>query len=180
VRRVLACVTTALVLGGCGNLGAGEETDRVEQLQLLSAEDVARYPQDSPARAFLEWWRALQFGSAVNAASHFDSALKLTPARLQRQLDAGPDILALRARPRVVDVLRRGDRATVYVVFTEAERNPNGRADKVRTPRSFEVLREDGVWKLADNRYLTRALRAAKAFFEGGEEKQRSGSGSGR
>jgi hypothetical protein len=180
MRRVLACVATAAVLGGCGSLGTGEETDRVEQLQLLRAEDIAHYPQGSPARAFLEWWRALQFGSGVNAARHYDTALKLTPAHVQRQLDAGPDILALRARPRVVDVLRQGDRASVYVLFTEAVGNPNGRADKVQTPRSFELVRQGGAWKLADNRYLTRALRAAKAFFEGGTEEQRPGLGSGK
>lgn len=175
-RHVLAIalLVAAVTFTACGDLGTGEERDRVRQLQLLRAEDIARYPEGSPARTFLEWWRALQFDSGATAARHYAADLKLTERDVQRQLERGIGVLGLSARPRVVDVIPAGDRATVYAVFTEAERNPNGRADKIRTPRSFELVREADGWKLADNRYITRALRAAKIFIEQGTERERS------
>ena len=175
--RRLVCGALLLVAGvtqvACGDLGAGEETDRVDQLQLVRKQDIARYPVGSPERTFLEWWRALQFRSGAGAAPHYAASLDLTPRELQRQLDGDVGVLGLDARPRVVDVIRADDRATLLALFTAAARNPNGRADKTRQPRSFQMVRESGGWKLADNRYVTRSLQAARIFLEGGKERQR-------
>lgn len=175
-----ALLAMTVVFAGCGDLGAREETDPVQQLQLLRQADLARYPDGSPARTFLEWWRALQFNSPVNAAGQYADRVGLTRRELERQLDAGQGVLGLRARPRVIDVIESGRRATVFVLFTEVERNPNGRADTRRSPQSFDLVRERGEWKLSDNRYISRTLRAARTFIEEGTNKQRSDPDPGR
>ena len=143
-RRACALLVLGALLAGCGNLGAGEETDRVNKLQLVRKADVASHPEGSPARTFLEWWRALQYGSATQAVRLYSRDVEVEPKRLQRQLETGVDLLSLRSRPRVDDVIEEGDEATVFVVFTSAVGNPNGRADKVQSPRAFDLVREGG------------------------------------
>ena len=170
----------AIVLAGCGSLGTGEERDRVEQPQLLRASDVERYREGSAERTFLEWWRALQFASGTQAVRHYASEVEVNPRRLQKAVEAGVDLLGLRARPKVLDVVQHDDRATIYVLFTRAELSPNGRADKVRTPRAFDLVREDGSWKLADNGYVERTLRLAEKFVEEATKGPRRDSGRGQ
>jgi hypothetical protein len=143
-------------LGGC-SFGGDEVAERVQQPTLLSAAAVERQAPGSPSRALFEWWRALQFSDSRAAARHYAGALGVTPERLDEQLaEAGG---AFSARPRVVEVDERGDRATVLVVLETRTLNPNGRVDVLRVPRSFELVRDDGDWRLADNRFLKRAVR---------------------
>ena len=170
----------AIVLAGCGSLGTGEERDRVEQPLLVSTADVERYPQGSPERTFLEWWRALQFGSGSQAVRYYASDVDVSQRELQRAADVGVELIGLRARPKVLDVLGDDGRATVYVLFTRAQLNPNGRADKVRTPRAFDLVREDGSWKLADNRYIEQTLALAEKFVNEAAKKQGAGSDRGQ
>jgi hypothetical protein len=175
MRRTLGATLAvgAMVAGGCGSLGAGDETDRVNKLQLVRKADVARHPEGSAARTFLEWWRALQYGSGTQAVRRYAEDVDVNQTRLQRQLEVGVDLLGLRARPTVHDVVEEGDEATVFAVFTSAVVNPNGRADKVQSPKAFDLVREDGEWKIADNRYIERTFRLATRFVEKGLEQQR-------
>jgi hypothetical protein len=178
-RPLRGLVVLVVVLGGCGDLGTGAQTERVRQPQVVRKSDIVRHPEGSPARVFMEWWRALQFASASNAVRLYADGVKVNQERLQRHLEASAGVLGLRARPRVVDVTTRGDTATVFALFTDAELNPNGRVDKAGTPRAFDLVREGGDWKIADNRYIARTLHQARVFIEQGSKRQQPGRDSG-
>jgi hypothetical protein len=161
---LVATLATAAALAGCGSLG--ELRGRVEEPQLLSERDIERYPKDSPARAVLEWWRALQFDNAVLAAAYYARRVEMTPPRLERRLGVGADVLGLKARFRVVDVIKERRTATVLAVLTRVLRHPNGRADRMRSAHSFNLVREGGKWRLSDNRYIDEVVRNVKIFNE--------------
>jgi hypothetical protein len=157
-------------LAGCGELG--ELSGRNEQPQVVTKQDLARYPRDSPAHTVLAWWRALQFDSPTLAARYYSPKLALTPERLERQLAAGPGFLDLTAGLRIVDVVAEGSSATVLALRTRVLQHPNGRKDKVAIPQSVNLRRESGEWKLADNRYIDRALANVRAFVEESKKKK--------
>jgi hypothetical protein len=157
-------------LAGCGELG--ELGGRNEQPQVVTRQDLARYPRGSPAHTVLAWWRALQFGSPTLAARYYSPRLALTPKRLERQLNAGPNFLDLTAGLRIVDVVTEGSSATVLALRTRVLQHPNGRKDKVAIPQSVNLRRESGEWKLADNRYIDRALANVRAFVEESKKKK--------
>jgi hypothetical protein len=148
---------------GCG-FGGDEPTERVQQPTLLRAADVNRHAAGSPARALLEWWRAMQFDNATAAAGYYAASLRLEPEQIDRQLVLSRT--AFNGRPRVIQVDERDDRATVLVLFEQRIANPNGRVDVVRSPRGFNLVRENGEWKIADNLYVERAVRTQRRLNE--------------
>jgi hypothetical protein len=166
----VAALAIAAALAGCGSLG--QLPGRVEKPQVVTVKDIDRYPEGSPARTVLLWWRALQFDNAELAARYYSPKLDLTPKRLEGALVAGPGILGLTADLRVVDVEKWGRRATVLAMLTKEFRHPNGRTDKTSVAASFNVVRQGERWFLADNRYIDRILRNAKKFFEEGTAKK--------
>jgi hypothetical protein len=169
IGPAVALVVVA-ALAGCGELG--ELSGRNEQPQVVTKQDLARYPRDSPAHTVLAWWRALQFDSPTLAARYYSPKLALTPERLERQLAAGPGFLDLTAGLRIVDVVTEGSSATVLALRTRVLQHPNGRKDKVAIPQSVNLRRESGEWKLADNRYIDRALANVRAFVEESKKKK--------
>jgi hypothetical protein len=158
-------------LAGCGELG--ELSGRNEQPQVVTRQDLARYPRDSPAHTVLAWWRALQFDSPTLAARYYSPKLALTPERLERQLNAGPGFLDLTAGLRIVDVVTQGSSATVLALRVRILQHPNGRKDRVAIPQAVNLRRESGEWKLADNRYIDRALENVRAFIEEAAKKKK-------
>jgi hypothetical protein len=171
--RFLAPVGTlaiAAALAGCGSLG--QLPGRVEQPQVVTAQDIHRYPEGSPVRTVLLWWRSLQFGNAELAARYYSPKLGLTPKELERVLTVGPGILGVNAGLRVVDVEKWGSRGTVLAFLTKEFRHPNGRTDKTSVTASFNVVQQGGRWYLADNRYIDRVVRNIKEFIEEGTAKK--------
>jgi hypothetical protein len=167
----LAAVLAVATVTGCADIGTKDETERVQQPQLVHQAEIDRYPKGSPAWTLLAWWRALQFNAPANAVAFYDSRVPVTKQVLQQQLLAGP-ALGLNDRPRVFDVDEQGDKATVYVLLAHVVRNPNGRNDETRTPRAFNLVRDGGEWKLADNEYIAHTLRETKAFIKAGTRNQ--------
>jgi hypothetical protein len=169
IGPAVALVVVA-ALAGCGELG--ELSGRIEQPHVVTMRDIARYPEDSPPRTVLLWWRALQFDSAELAARYYSPKLGLTPKGLEDALALSPDLLGVTAGLRVVDVEKSGRRATVLAILTKEFRHPNGRTDTTRVASSFNVVRQDGRWLLADNRYIDKILRNVKKFIEKGTAKK--------
>jgi hypothetical protein len=156
----------AMLLGGCSGLGSDDEVpERVKGPSLLSEADVQGQPAGSPQRTLFEWWRALQFDDAPEAAKYYASDVDLTTAKLDQILSLGAPTLGLTGRPRVVDTDMNGDAATVRVLLESDDPQANGRIDKTQTARAFDLVREAGAWKMADNRYLARPA-ARVALFE--------------
>jgi hypothetical protein len=148
---------TALV--GCGAFGDDPVTERVQQPALLTKRQVERYPEGTPARAFFEWWRAVQYDNSPVAVGYYQQSADMTVAKLDRQLGYGLEVMGVSARPILVEVQENGDTATVLTLLESVVENPNGRSDKVRKPRAFNLVREDGEWKLADNMFIDRQAR---------------------
>jgi hypothetical protein len=161
----------ALALVACGSLGG--LPGRVEQPQIVTTQEINRYPEDSPVRTVLRWWRALQFGSAELATSYYSPRLGLEPKDIERGLKVGPSLLNLNAGLRVVEVEDAGRGGAVLVMLTKKLRHPNGRTDVERTPVAFELVKQDGRWLLANNDYIDRILRNVRAFVEQGSAKKR-------
>lgn len=157
-------VLAVVALVGCGELG--ELRGRIEQPQIVTKQQLARYPAGSPERTVLLWWRALQFNSPELASRYYVSDLKLTPAKLEEQLKLGPDFLDLKAGLRLMDVDESGSSATILALRNRVLQYPNGREDRVRVPMAFNLRRESGEWRLANNRYIDRALQNAQAFID--------------
>jgi hypothetical protein len=166
-RHWLGIVVAAVVLvPGCGGesdneggpLKPAQGLRDPSELRLTEA-DVAAAPEDGPYRELLRWWRALQAGDAKAAASSYARGAK--PSGLEAQL-RGLEGLET-ARPFLISPRVSGDRATLRVVirsaFTQAE---NGVTVVDDLPYTFELKREGGAWKLADNRYLRDAAYHAE------------------
>ncbi len=174
----VSALLAVLALGGCGDLG--ELSGRVDQPQLVTKQELAAYPRDSPEYTALAWWRALQFDSPALAAPYYSHRLNVTAQSLERQLEVGTELFDLRSGLRVVDVVRHGDRASVLAVRTRVLRFPNGRTDRVRLPQTINLRRESGGWRLADNRYIERTLSKIDAFVKKGtalKEKKQAAEG---
>lgn len=155
---LLACAGSV----GCGGFGGDDVTVRVTQPALLSKKQVERQPAGSPQRAFFTWWRALQYKNAVEATGYFSASLHMTPGRVYRYIQAAESNLA--SRPRLVDVETTGDKAIVRLLMERITKNPNGRTDRERKAQAFNLVREDGSWKLADNLYLEGIYRIYREF----------------
>lgn len=177
LRPRILLMLAALGLAGCGGLGSGEVTERVRVPLVLTEDQVDRHPEGSPERVVFEWWRALQFDNSVAASRYYDSSLRMTPTRLARQLQYGTRPLGLNRRPRLVDVEEEeeGDRATVLLLLDDSKRNPNGRVDTDRIPRGFNLVRERGDWKLAENMYLESRARFIRSLAKAAARRQDDG-----
>lgn len=162
---VLLAALGAGALAGCAGIGDDDAVKtRITGPVLVTKNQIASLPQGSPARAVFEWWRALQFSNPIIAAGYYSNKLHITPGLLERQLQFGPGAHNLGARPHLVSTDITGDRAVVNVLLENQSSNPNGRTDKNETARGFNLVREDGQWKLAENLYLERGARIQRAF----------------
>jgi hypothetical protein len=141
---------------------------------LVSARDIAASPRNSPQRAVLEWWRAVQFGDHREARRFY--AGEVDGAEL-RQITQNLAALMRRTRPVVVQSkIARGRQATVRTLLQvgklqQAGGRPTGATGGIayEEPATF-YLNKDGLrWKLADNRFLERrnaAVLRAEALAE--------------
>jgi hypothetical protein len=157
-------VLCTFLVAGC-SFGGNEVAERVRQPTLLSAATVAKQPAGSPSRALFAWWRAMQYADTGAAARYYDPALGITSGELEDQLAVATD--SFKARPRLMETRDDGGgRATLLVLLESRTKNPNGRVDVLRVPRSFALRRRNGEWGLADNRYLERAVRDQEALAQ--------------
>ena len=136
MSAVLALV--CLLPAGC-SFGGDEVAQRVQQPALLSAASIGRLPAGSPERTLFEWWRAMQFDDVAAAAPRYARTAGVTAAGLDAQLSTAGR--AFDPRPRLVEVDRRDERATVSVLLDLRTSNPNGRVDVTRSARAFALVR---------------------------------------
>jgi hypothetical protein len=177
VRRPIALLLAlgAGSLAGCAGIGTDDDLKvRVTGPALVTKKQLASLPADSPARTVFEWWRTLQFDNPTLAVRYYSDKLRITREKLDEQLQYGAGSQGLNARPRLVETDMNGDRATVLVLLENQARNVNGRTDKTQTARGFNLVREDGEWKLAENTYLERGERIQRAFRDAAERQLRA------
>jgi hypothetical protein len=181
VRRALPLLAAlgAGALAGCAGIGTDDDVKvRVTGPALVTKKQLASLPEDSPARTVFEWWRSIQFDNPTIAVQYYSRKLDITTLTLEHQLEFGAAAQNLNARPKLVGTEIDGDRAIVNVLLENVQRNPNGRIDKNQTARAFNLVRENGQWKLAENMYLERGERIQRAFARAARlqaERQRQG-----
>jgi hypothetical protein len=162
-RPLLIAISVVAFAGaGCGGFGGGEITSRVTETAVLTKAQVDRQPADSPQRAVFEWWRAMQFKNPIEAAQYFSASLHMTPARMSRYIQGADS--SLQSRPHLVDAQISGDDAIVRLMLERVTKNPNGRVDRERKPQGFNLVHEEGGWKLSDNLYLAGLYKTYRAF----------------
>ena len=159
VRRrgpLLALVSLALVLGGCGGGGELEALEAPGAAeQVLTRADVERQPEGSPERAVFAWWRAAQYSNLQRYLQSFsrDVRTKLERGEARRELRRFADAIRS-ARPEIVETDVSGNHAVVStrVLF----RQPLGLTRYVTTarPQAFELTRENGRWVLSDDFFV--------------------------
>lgn len=167
MRRPFALLLAlgAGALASCAGIGTDDSVKvRITGPALVTKKQLASLPEGSPARTVFEWWRTIQFDNPTLAARYYSRKLHITPLTIERQLEFGAASQNLNARPHLVGTDMQGDHATVNVLLENVASNPNGRVDKRQTARAFNLVREDGEWKLAENMYLERGERIQRAF----------------
>jgi hypothetical protein len=168
VKRPLAVVlgvVLAGVIGACGELGPPEGAP-VRELKIRSpiTERVIKgYPTDSPEAALLRWWRALQQGDVGAALRLYSDRARPSWEAMGIRLKLADRYLALFNKLTIQDVDRRPGRASVLVFRENVTRAPNGRTDVTSSSRGFDLVREHGQWRLADDLFIERAVGIALA-----------------
>ncbi len=161
-------VASALAWSGCGDSESGD-TDRSEKTapdrsektatekdsaalrRVVTEEAIAQRPRNSPDRALLNWWQAVQFEDfeGVRLLSTRQALSRTSPRGLSRAVSTVASALG---RPEIVRVRSQGDRAAVRVLIQSFGSKAG---QTVSTdPATFELRRMRGKWRVGDLGYL--------------------------
>jgi hypothetical protein len=152
-----------MLASGCGGSGTlAPQAYPAAAEQLVSATDLRRLDETSPAYALMIWWRDTQFNDRVGYLSHLTRAIRL---RLdQSQVDRQLPILAAGIRTAKPRILSTDFAAGDAVVYTEIVfRQPIGATRYVTTtrPQAFHLARVGGTWRLSDTSFADSMTAAA-------------------
>jgi len=164
VPVVLASVLVLTALAaGCGSSGESTADGRPNITRLhdlrVTRQQLAAAGKGSPSAALLRWWRALQLKDVAAAEAAYARSVNLRRTD-RRRLSLRGEILALsfylrRSRPEIVDVRETDGIARLSTVIDAARFKGPTQVKLIRqTPTSFELRREAGTWKLANDDYL--------------------------
>ncbi|MDP1846856.1 MAG: hypothetical protein Q8K79_03605 [Solirubrobacteraceae bacterium] len=159
---VIAAVAFAGAVAGCG--GDGElpaKRGLAASIALVSPADIVREKPHSPERAFLAWWRTLQYTDLRGYLS-----LLSQPLRDARRADGMARVQlpiisqqVNKTYPHVKRVELAGNRATLYVNVEHRTLVGADRYSSTQIPQAFAMVREDGRWRIADDIYVEAAAR---------------------
>jgi hypothetical protein len=161
---VLASVLVlAALAAGCGSSGGGTTAGRPNITSMhdlrVTRQELAAAGKASPSAALLRWWRALQLKDIAAARAAYARSVNLGRGD-GRRLSLRAEIGALsfylrRSRPEIVDVTEMDGKARVSTVIDAAVfKSPTAVKLIKQTPVSFQLRREAGTWKLANDDYL--------------------------
>jgi hypothetical protein len=161
VASSLVLVTLA---AGCSS--SGKSTTTVTAPSITSIRDLVVTSQDiqaagggSPRAVLLRWWQAVQLRHVQSAIDAYAKSVntRKVPDEINRLA-----YFFVRSRPEIVEVKRMGATARALTVVDGAafgKSDPNHVLVVTQTPTSFELKREDGTWKLANDDYLKQMFR---------------------
>jgi hypothetical protein len=157
---LLVVLSLAAALSACGDLSGRYRPSQIVPPPRVDERALARYPAGSPQRAVLGWYGALQRGDAAAVRRYYSSRAPSTnPAALRFQMvQARPFFQRVSLGPLAVDTVRRGS-ATVVTDLRVRWEAQNGRAQELRSPQSFTLVRERGRWRFTDTYFLRFASR---------------------
>lgn len=145
-------VTLALVLPACGSSEEGPAAN-VRQNSLVEQASVARYPQGSVERTFLEYWSSLQFNSWADVAAYYDPAFRdfIGTATLIAAKKTGASVYPY-LRPEVKESKTQDGQTTVYYTLSME--------DGTTELASTSWRKNDGNWELIFDSRLDGELSA--------------------
>lgn len=161
----LAAMVVLLGAGGCasGRLAPGGDD---AASNLVTQADVARWPAGSAERAFVGWWRDVQYANYTG----FTTLVRRRPA------PAGKNVLVdylasltLGARPTAISARRSGTRTDLHVTVTVLQSVGAGKVVDQRFRFPVRMRRVGAGW-LAEGDYTwASALAAVLRPYAGGD-----------
>ena len=157
----LAVVAAALSIASCGDGSNEPDVGLPATAALVAPKDIAATKAGSPNRAFMLWWRSLQYADVQGYNRRLSSTLKARPghaqrARLQVAAIAGQVINVF---PHIMRVEAREGRATLYVELEIRTLVGAERYTSTRVPRAFPMVRKDGDWAVDDDLFVETGAR---------------------
>jgi hypothetical protein len=152
---LLVVLSLAAALSACGDLSGRYRPSQIVPPPPVDERALARYPAGSPQRAVLGWYGTLQRGDAAALRRYYTSRAPFTnPTALRFQVvQARRFFERVGLGPLAVDTSRPG-LATVVTDLRIRWEAQNGRAQELRSPQSFTLVRERGRWRFADTSFL--------------------------
>jgi hypothetical protein len=157
-------ISAVASLAGCGG-GTVKPQSIPPNENLVTNDDIRAAAPDSPQRALLRWWRAVQYEDRLGYLQMLSPKL-----RRQRLKDgrARYDLLLARgafipAKPKVMSTDINGNRAKLYTRIYIRQVVGANRTYKTSVPQVFSFVRTNGSWQLADDLYIEQQADAAAA-----------------
>jgi len=120
----------------------------------ISRRQIERYAPGTPARAFLEWFRATWREDARTAARYYPPRLGLTPRELAAARRRA-EIFGRFGPPRIVSERVNGTLAVVTVRTRLLAGEESGRpVFDVAAPTPFAMVKVDGRWRIPSNGFI--------------------------
>jgi hypothetical protein len=160
----VSILVLAAFAAGCGSSGQSTtapirpDIHTIRDLQVTS-KDVEAAQLNSPSATLLRWWHAIQSGDAQAAKATYAKGVDTAavPNELKRL-----HFFLIRSRPQITDAKTKDSTARVATVVDAARfkaSNPRKVLVVIQTPTSFQLEREGGEWKLADDDYLAQMFK---------------------
>ena len=160
-----AVVVAALGIAACGGGVNEPDPGLPATAALVGPKEIAATKAGSPNRAFMLWWRSLQYADVHAYDRLLSRALKARPGhaqRARRQLAAiAGQVLSV--YPHITNVEARDGRATLYVELEVRTLVGAERYTSARVPRAFSMIREAASWKIDDDLYVETATSLPSA-----------------
>jgi hypothetical protein len=157
VRAValLGVLALAAAISACGDLGGRYRPSQIVPPPRVDQQALERYPPGSPQRVVLGWYGALQRDDPVAVSRYYrERTAFTTPDALRFQMVRARHFFdGVGLGPLTVDMVRSGS-ATVLTDLRVRWEAHNGRAQELRSPQSFTLVRERGRWRFADTYFL--------------------------
>jgi len=126
----------------------------------VTPEYIQRVGTNSPGGTLLRWWRAVQLDQEARAVVAY--ATSVDTHRVPHEI-AHLTYYVKRSRPSIIKTRTRDGRARVVTLVNGAQfdqSDPHKVLLLNHTPASFQLVRQSGRWKLADDAYLEQQFRA--------------------
>jgi len=159
---MIAAVALASAIAGCGGDGdLPAKRGLAASVALVSSADILGEKPGSPERAFLSWWRTLQYTDLRGYLSLLSEPLRdarRSDGRARVQLP----IISQQVNQTYPHIKRAEivtDRATLFVNIEHRTLVGADRYSSTEIPQAFAMVRERGVWRIADDIYVEAAAR---------------------
>jgi hypothetical protein len=160
----LLLLLATCLLAACNDSGSGangqSDSHKVEQgggSNLISTREIDSEPADSPQRALLEWFQAVQFED-VEGAQLLVAPRAFSRVNEKRFESAVRTVASALGKPTVIRVRKGKQTAAVRTLMQAFE---SGSSRPVSSdPESFPMATVDGEWRLDDLDYLFDAARS--------------------